>query len=423
MVDFLPFRGIRYNSAVTGPVGEQICPPYDVISPAREQDFLARSPHNMVRLELAELDGPAPQGRYTEAADAFSKMLADGALRQDERAAYYILRQRFDVAGQERERVGLFGALRLETLGRGVLPHEDTAAGPKEDRLALMEATQANFSPIMMLYRDSSRAVAQVLTDVMGANEPLTDMEVDGEVLTVWAVNSEAQVSTIKRATGPQPVYIADGHHRYETAVAYRDAIGGAKDAPTAFQLVCLIAFDDPGLLIQPYYRVVHSLDDASLGKLRDLLSTLFRAQVIAVSGASSLDEAVAMAGRGQVALGVVEQGKPPALLTPADGTVPTPDAAASPTQQAAAVEANVLQEMLFRPVMGDSFPDYVAYEHDGAEALAMVERGEGQMAFFIKGVPADAFESVVGAGIRLPRKSTYFHPKLPAGLVINPLY
>jgi uncharacterized protein (DUF1015 family) len=416
MVDFRPFRGVRYAGSA-GSLADLICPPYDVISESQEQELLARSPHNMVRLELAELSGPPPADRYERAAGEFARMKQEGVLKQDDVASYYLLRQRFSIGGVPQERLGLLGALRLEELGGAVLPHEDTAAGPKQDRLSLMEATSANFSPIMMLFRDADRRVAQV-TQRVAATSPYADFVVEGQGYTIWLISDPADVQTVHDALESQPTYIADGHHRYETAVGYGKRVGGGSETV----LTCLISFDDPGLLIQPYYRVVHGLDDQKLGQMRNLLATLFTAIPAVDPAPAELDAAIANLAQDQVALGVVEQGKAPVLLTPADDTVPAPDATLPPLEQAKAVEANVLQELLFRPVMGDKFPENVAYVHDPVEAARMVESGEAQIAFFIKGVPADVFEVVVGAGIRLPRKSTYFHPKLPSGLVINPL-
>jgi uncharacterized protein (DUF1015 family) len=418
MVDFRPFNGVRYTASA-GSLADLICPPYDVISPEAEQALLARSPHNMVQLELAEIVGTPPAARYADAASAFASMRAADVLHQDETPSYYLLRQRFTASGVEHVRLGLLGALRLEELGTGVLPHENTAAGPKEDRLALMEATNANFSPLMMLYRDASGQVADVIRRA-AATPPDSDFVVDGEGYSLWSISDPADVATVRDAVATQPAFIADGHHRYETAVGFGKTHGGNTDTV----LTCMIEFDDPGLLIGPYYRVVHGLDDVKLGALRNLLATLFTATATAApeSGPIELDRAVANLADQQVALGIVEQGGGPVLLTPNDSVIPTPDPAAAPAEQARAVEANVLQELLFKPVMGDAFPENVAYVHDPAEAMRMIASGEAQIAFFIKGVPADVFEVVVGAGIRLPRKSTYFHPKLPSGLVINAL-
>ena len=426
MVDFRPFRGVRYDTSLAGPMQDLVCPPYDVNSAAGERTLLERSPHNMVRLELAELSGPAAAGRYETAARAYEAMLVDGVLVRDESPGYYLVRQRFEDGGTVMERLGLFGALRLEELGSGVLPHEDTAAGPKEDRLALMDAAAANFSPLMMLYRDPRGVVARTIAETMAA-PPAVEFDVDGQGYAMWRIDSNEATAAIARALGTQPAYIADGHHRYETALVYRDARrahAGTGDEAADYVLTCLIAFDDPGLVIQPYYRVVHGLAADELGRLRELLQALFAARPLGANAVQpgALDRAVAEAGRGRVALGVFEAGKKPEVLMPSSDLVPNADPALPPEARAKAVEAFVLQELLFRPVMGDAFPAHVAYVHDPAEAMDMVERGDGQMAFFIKGVPSDVFESVVGAGIRLPRKSTYFSPKLPSGLVINPL-
>jgi uncharacterized protein (DUF1015 family) len=416
MVDFRPFRAIRYSPSA-GNLADLICPPYDVISPGQERRLLAKDPNNMVRLELAELSGPAPAGRYQSAAKEFERMQREGVLKQDETPSYYLLRQRFTSGGVQRERLGLFGALKAEEPGEHVLPHEDTAAGPKEDRLALMKATLANFSPIMMLYRDADGSVASVVRKAT-AKQPDADFSLDGDGYSLWRIADSDAVRVVHDALASQPTYIADGHHRYETAVGY------SKTNPSADTvLTCLISFDDPGLLIQPYYRVVHGLDDTTLALLKDRMAKLFKAAPVKGATPDDLDKRVAEEGAKGVVLGVVQAGEEPSLLTPADSAVPTPDRGASPNEQAKAVEANVLQELLFKPIIGASFPQHVAYVHDPEEAFRMVHDGEGQIAFFIKGVPADVFEAVVGAGIRLPRKSTYFHPKLPSGLVINPLF
>lgn len=416
MVDFRPFRAVRYSESA-GPLDNLICPPYDVISPAAERDLLDSSPHNMVRMELAELDGPLPADRYENAGAALRSMLGDGVLAQDEVPAYYLLRQRFSVGGAERERHCLFGALQLEELGSGVLPHENTASGPKEDRLALMRAAHANFSPILMLYRDETGVIARALAEAT-AVPPQAEFAAGGEQYALWLVRDTSAVDAISMALADENLYVADGHHRYETALVYRDET----QAGAEFILTGLVAFDDPGLLIQPYYRVVHSASSAQMAKLDQLLSFYFVSRPSGTPPGEpvQLDAVVATLGQGQTVLGVVQQGRPPRLLTPANDIIPEPDPEAPPETQVRSVEAFVLQEMLFRPVFGDAFPEHVAYVHDGAEAMAMVERGDGQIAFFVKGIPADVFRAVVGAGIRLPRKSTYFHPKLPSGVVIN---
>ena len=416
MADFRPFRAVRHAESA-GRLDDLICPPYDVIGPEAERRLLARSPRNMVRLELAEPRGDLPPARYEAAAAALKEMLASGALVRDAEPAYYLLRQRFSVGGAERERHCLLGALRLEEFGAGVLPHEDTAPGPKADRLALMRACRANFSPLMMLYNDPSGAVGRTL-GAAAANAPDAEFAADGERFALWTIRGASATRAIADALADEPVYVADGHHRYETALTYRAEAGAGAD----FTLTGLIAFDDPGLLIQPYYRVVHGATAAQTAKMNALLSHYFvsRPSGTPPGDAAQLDAVAATLGQGQTALGVVERGKPPRILTPANDVIPEPDPDAPPETQARSVEAFVLQEMLLRPVFGDEFAEHTAYVHSGAEAMAMAEESDGRIAFFMKGVPPDVFRAIVGAGMRLPRKSTYFHPKLPSGVAIN---
>ena len=380
MVDFRPFRAVRYAESA-GPLDSLICPPYDVILPSDEQELLARSPYNMVRMELAELIGPAPTERYTAAAAALQSMLAAGVLVRDDSPGYYLLRQRFCVNGVERSRITLLGALHLEELGAGVLPHEDTAPGPKEDRLELMRAAGANFSPLMMLYRDESGTVGRTIAAVT-SEPPVADFTVGGEAYTVWVVSAPDVTATIADALAAEDVYIADGHHRYETALTYQREAASAGEAG-GFVLTGLIGFDDPGLLILPYYRVVHNATPAQLAKLREILSLYFVARpargCCGGLDASALDAVVATLGQGQVTLGVVDKGRPLQVLTPANDIIPEPEPEASPQTQVRSVEAFVLQEMLLRPVFGDAFPDHVAYVHEGEQAMEMVERGDAK--------------------------------------------
>lgn len=422
MVDFRPFRAVRYTHSA-GLLADLICPPYDVISESEEKTLLELNPNNMVRMELAELVGPAHPGRYTDAAAAMRSMLSSGALERDETPSYYLLRQSFVLSGVKRDRFSLLGALRLEELGENVLPHENTAPGPKEDRLALMQASRANFSPLMMLYRDESTQLHSMLSKT-ALKPPTADFSVDAIEYAVWVVSEPELTASIAAALRDRPVYVADGHHRYETSLGYRDEVSASGDDSSKFVLVALIDFDDPGLAILPYYRVIHGASPSQITKLRELLSFYFVSRPSGTEQGDSkgLDAVVATLGQGQVVLGLVERDRDPQLLSPANDIIPEPDIDATPQTQVRTVEAFVIQEMLLKPVFGDAFPDYVSYVHDGEEAIDMVCNGDGQLAFFVKGLPADVFQAVVGAGIRLPRKSTYFHPKLPSGLVINVL-
>ncbi len=423
MADFRPFRGIRYDTAVAGQLDRLVCPPYDVISPEYERALWGRSAHNMVHLELAEITGEVGPGRYTDAAQHYARWLSEGVLRRDDQPGYYLLRQRFSHGGGTFERHNLIGALRLEEWGNAVLPHEDTRSGPKADRLALMEACAANFSPIMGLVRDEGHLLETVRNRAMASAPDAQFIGDDGQQYTLWRIADERSTTAIGEAVAVQPVYIADGHHRYETAMEY--LARHRQDPAAELVLMSLTDLDDPGLLVLPYHRVLAGLPPMLFTQIRDRLAQLFVTQPVAldVSTAGPLEELVAQEGAAHPALGLLgPSGEGPFLLTLGNPDLVSryaPQGVAAATQE---VEAWVLQEVVLRPILGDAFADYVTYVHDGDQALAMVRGGQAQMAFFLKALPLDLFERLVGAGVRLPSKSTFFHPKLPSGVVINPL-
>ena len=422
MVDFRPFRAVRYTERA-GATADLICPPYDIIDTGAERELLARSPYNFVRLELTEAAETPDPARYAASAAAYRAWLADGVLGADAEPAYYVLRQRFQIAGQPLERYAVLGALRLEPPGAGVLPHEDTGAQAKRDRLALMEASAANFSPIMLLYRDAGRVMAGLRARAM-THSPAADAHTpDGQQHTLWRLTDEREAAQALLAMAANCAYIADGHHRYETALTYAAAHA---DPAAQFMLVAMIDFDDPGLAILPYHRVLRGLDDAALGRVRERLRALFSAQTIGIAAdsAAPLEALAAQAGARADSLAFVamERGGPPRLLTSADPAALRSHAPAGTSVPVWEVEAWALQEAVLCPALGDGYAEHVAAVHDGETALRMLASGEGQLALFIKGVPTGLFETVVGAGVRLPRKSTYFWPKLPSGLLIHAL-
>ena len=200
--------------------------------------------------------------------------------------------------------------------------------------------------------------------------------------------------------------------------------IAAPEESPANFVLTALIDFEDEGLEILPYYRVIHSADESQMKKIQELLEFYFVSRPISIAdySSSSIDSIVATMAQNQVVLGVIRKNETPALLTPANDIIPEPDSEASPSTQMRSIEAFVIQEMILKPVFGDDFAAHVLYVHDGEEAMGMVNEGIGQVSFFVKGLPAEVFKAVVQAGIRLPRKSTYFYPKLPSGLAINSL-
>lgn len=429
MVVFRPFRGWRYNPDVVGDLSSVVCPPYDLITPELQETLRRLSPYNIVHLEAGEgLDWNAPaEDQYRHTATVFEEWLRQGVLRRDSEPCYYLLRHDYQFQSQTRSRLGLTGCVGLEEYERRmVFPHEYTEAPAIRDRVSLMEACNANFSPIMALYRDSAKALAGVFQAVM-AGMPDIQVHADAEQdLTMWRISDGQIQNRVHRFFAETSVFLADGHHRYEAALRFRGTRPQKRDDPAQtsaahqFVMMTLIEFDDPGLLVLPYHRVVGGLNRPRLAQLQEQLRRLFDVQPANLPSerpAEGLLEQVAGRGGSSKVLGLVgPEGEGPYLLTLRD------EVDRQEWGPLAVSEAWILEEQVLKPVLGESFPDHVSWIHDHHLALEQVLSGDSQMAFLLKPFPMDQFEDIVSQGQRLPPKSTFFYPKLPAGLVINQL-
>ena len=426
MADFQPFRGLLPNLQVVGQLSNFICPPYDVISPRLQRNLYSRSPYNMVRVEEGEMlsSDTTDDNRYTRAAQSLRAWLGNGALVRDPEPAYYLVRHGFPSNGDLRHRMGLIGAVRLEEYAKGVvLPHEFTQKAAKEDRRALMESCRCNVSQIMLLYRDSERRLAGLYQQVMATPPVFSFPDSDGQTYDLWRIVDPSQRKLLRSTLADKPLYMADGHHRYETALAYRKAHasqGLTNNAALNFVMAYLVDFEDPGLAVLPYHRVVKGLDPKSLDKLWSRLEGVFTKEPASQNSNSSpeglLDE-VEKRGKETLSLGA---------LAPARGggylLTLRPEAAPKGLGPKALFEAWLLEELILRPVLGDSLDHHVDWVHDLKEVGESLARGDGQVAFILKPLPMDLFETIVSRGERLPRKSTFFYHKLPTGLTINSL-
>ena len=423
MADVRPFKGLRYDSAAVGGLSRIICPPFDTIAPEMQRTLHQRSPHNVVRLESGERsssDTPR-DNRYTRAAATLRNWMDIGVLVREVEPSFYLVEHTFEHRGREWARLELMACVGLEEYDRRVvLPHEYTRDADKRDRMALMEACHANFSPIMCLYRDEDDRLGSVFGRIMAdpPGEKFTDAA--NQDYRVWKIDDARQTGEIREALSSKSLYIADGHHRYETALAYRDGAGTRPgDGAASFVMMGLIGFDDPGLMVLPYHRVLGGLDPETLGRVRDGLHSAFDVQPYPGGDYLDLDgflDEIELLGRDGLVLGMIDQaaGVFAQLLTIKAEVVPAAwgDLGRS--------EAWILEEQVLRPILGDSLREHIDYVHDGAEAEAGVRSGEHQMGFFLKPFPLGLFETIMNAGQRLPPKSTFFYPKLPTGLVIN---
>ena len=420
MAKVTPFRGWRYNPAVVDDMAAVLCPPYDLITPRIQQSLMERHPLNVIHLEAGEgLDWSAdPAGRYAETAGRFEQWLRDRVLQQDAEPGYYLLRHGFTLGGQARSRLGLIACVGLEDYEtRQVLPHEFTEAPAIRDRVTLMESVSANISPIMSLYRDADNELGPLFQRVMAGAPEVDAQDEFGSDTTMWRIADADGVAAIARFFADRPVFLADGHHRYEASRHYqlaRHAEGA--DAPSLshnYVMMTLIAFDDPGLVVLPYHRNLSGLSDGQLARVQARLSEVFDAEPAGERSAAEVVDLVEERGR---------TGRVMAALGPEGAQLLTlrPSAVGSDWGAMAVSEAWVLEEKVLRPELGEATLEHLGFLHDHDEAAEGVASGALQMAFLMKPFPMDAFEDIVGQGQRLPRKSTFFYPKLPTGLVIN---
>jgi len=394
----VPFRGERY--AETDRLSRLIAPPYDVIDAAARARFAALDEHNIVHLMLPE--APSATDRYAWAGEQLAAWRRSGVLERDTEPAVYVMAQG--------ARLGVFVALAAEGYEpRRVRPHEKTHAGPKADRLALLRATRTNLESIFLLAPDPDRALANTLAEV-AQRSPDANAELDGVGIRVWVVRGR---DLSRFALPPSPLYIADGHHRYETASAY------AGESPAADRTLAFVASaQDPGLVVLPTHRLIHGT-----GRRVDAVVPAWR---------SLFDVAPAPPGVDPVAyLRELGQGRTACLVASPDGDLlglalkpdarldAFPDLGASAAVRA--LDVARIETLVVRPLLrADASTPTLAYTADARQALASAQQG-ASTAVLLNPTRVEQVFAVADAGDVMPPKSTYFAPKVPSGLVLRP--
>jgi uncharacterized protein (DUF1015 family) len=402
VADVRPFRALQYAPAA-GPLGELLAPPYDVISPEERRQLFARNPYNAVRLDLPEVG-------YDEVATLMEGWREDGVLERAESAQLIAWTQSFSLAdGVPRERRTILGAVTIEPYSaRVVRPHERTHAGPKEDRLRLTRAVRTNLSPVFGLYSDAAGAAWAALGVSAAPDAQMTDA--DGVVHRLWRIADPAAHEAVAAALADRWILIADGHHRYETALAYRDecnAAGGDGDGPHNRVMMGLTALEDPGLIVLPTHRV--------LARWQEGAEAAFQARP--VPDLHALQAALEAAPAGEPALGLVRPGAM-VLLTGGAAREATP----GQRLDVATLEREVLIPHLGADQARLAHDGELTYVKDATEAVGEVTSGRAAAAFIMRCIPKGAIAAVSEAGETMPQKSTYFHPKLLTGVAFHSL-
>ncbi|HXF93600.1 MAG TPA: DUF1015 domain-containing protein [Nitrospiraceae bacterium] len=438
MATIVPLQGTLYNPAVVGDIRHVVAPPYDVIDAATQRALYERHPQNIIRLELGlEEPGDGPTAnKYMRAAAWLQDWLRTGALRRDSQPAVYYHTVEYRLPSDEpggpvRMLKGFLAAAELEEFGTGrIYPHENTRAAAKTDRLNLLEACRANFSPIWSLYSDPEGSIIDLLEQAVRTNKPRIEFHDDaGFRQRLWAVTDPVVLDRLVAAMKPKPLFIADGHHRYETALTYRrlchERAGASASRirqPYDSVLMLFAALEDPGLTILPTHRVLTTAVPP-LPRLRSLLGDAFEFHPFPVSGADEpavrrrFLQTLREQGQSATVFGLACRGADAyVLLTLRPQHRPSPPASPRDRLDVSILQQHVIAKLCPTPREQEA----VLYTKDDDEALDWVRQGTGEAALLLNPTKVDEVRAVAAAGERMPHKSTYFFPKPLTGLVIN---
>jgi uncharacterized protein (DUF1015 family) len=426
VADVRAFRGVRYRAEIARNLGNLIAPPYDVTTPHLIEDLRDRDPHNMVHLEHVEVaPGHDP---HRHAAELYREWRDDGVLIRDERPALYLYDHWFTLDGKPIRRRGVMAAVRLAPWSeRVVLPHEETFPGPKRERLRRLRAVQANLSPLYLLFRDPDHVVRELLGRASSRTPDETGIDPEGQRHVLTLIDNRDVIASVQAYFADQPLYVADGHHRYEAAVEYRDEraeAGFTCPAPAPdlegaeqFVLALLCATDDPGVMVLPTHRLVRGVPDFDPATVRAKLGEFFDLEQISANASTDPGDAICLVKfAGETGLWRLSARPDNAHLA----LMPTDKSEVWRKLEVSILTSAVIQDTLgIRP---EHALDKVSYTSSAAQALDAVASGEAQLAFLVAPSTVDDLMTIADAGDRMPPKSTYFWPKVPAGLVIHDL-
>lgn len=433
MVEVCPFRGWRYDVAQVGDLSDVITPPYDVIDQPQQDALFKKHPCNFIRLELnREEPGDAgPDAKYERAANFWKHWRIDGILRQEQEDALYVYSQEFEWEGQKFVRSGVIGRVRLEDFGTGnVFPHEQTLSGPKQDRLMLIRATNANLSPIFGLYPDETGDVQRALDDTCLTLTPNVATDHLGVIHRLWVVKDHNIINRVKAGLRDKPVFIADGHHRYETALNYRrelQAAGKLKNEMAApnFVMMMLVGMQDPGLQILPTHRLIAGLPDLTADQIETALAAHCDIERIGTGDQAAQEtwELIELDG-GQNVFGFGTAADKSWLLARVKDTssmvrLAPEHSAVWQSLGVSLLHKLLLDELIFKTAGGQPKFQYV---HRVEETTAAINAGTHQLGCLVPPATIEHVREIAAGRETMPPKSTYFYPKLLSGLVAHSL-
>ena len=434
MPNIQPFQGLRYNLAQVGDLSDVVAPPYDVISPEYQDELYAKHPNNVVRLILNKMnpDDDEANNRYTRAARTLKDWKAEGVLQRDDQPALYVYHQIFTVGGKEYCRKGFMCGCEATPFGEGMIfPHEITMSGPKLDRLMLTTACNTNFSQIFGLYPDAENEVQNILEDAVRGEAPLEATDKDGVVNRMWIVDDPDVVSKVVALMGPKPIFIADGHHRYETACNYRKQVREqgelTLDHPANYVLMVCIAMEDPGLIVMPTHRLFKNVPAFSQEELISKVGDCFRVTTVG-EGYRTAHRAWAeiemLEDQGTMALYTAKDGKWNLLQLTEAGRENMAEVAKEHQPEWQELGVAILHSLVIDTLLGLKGHEKPKYVHEVEEVVETLksEPETYPLAALVMPATVQQIQDLSMVRERMPAKSTYFYPKLISGFVFKPL-
>lgn len=410
-----PFKGLRFQKSA-GPIEELVCPPYDIISEEERKSFLETNPHNVIRLELPK-EG---EDVYKHAADVLKDWLKEGIVATEDSDKFYIYEEEFEVDGVRRSFRGVIARVKLTEFSEGVvIPHENTLSAAKEDRFKLMCATGCNFSQVYCLFEDKDKKITDVLNSAEDALNAFTDKE--GVTHRLWTLDADCSLTELFK---DKCLYIADGHHRYETALRYRQYEkdkGAALDAASEYVMMMLVPMESEGLVVFPTHRVVHSLDNFDGRQM--LINARVYFHVGEISSLKGLERHLKSEYKaGRISFGAYLDGRYYLLTLKSDH--PLSDLLPELHETLRNLDVSVLHSLILEKLMGIDKENMakqinLRYTRDAVDATEQVNNG-ANCAFILNPTRVEQIAAVGSAGQKMPQKSTYFYPKLITGLVMN---
>ena len=425
MVEVCAFRGMRYDAGKVA-IEAAATQPYDKISPAMQAAYYEASPHSAVRLILGrEEAGDNGSNKYTRAAGFMNAWLEAGVLVEDTAPAMYASGQTYEIEGRTVRRRGFAALVKLEPFGSGLIfPHERTFKKYKADRLRLMQATGANFGHIFMLYSDPAKTISRLLEALDERGAPDVEVEALGVQHTLTAITDPEAIETIRAVMADKQLFVADGHHRYETAINYRDEMRAqhGEGGPYDWRMVTLVNMEDEGLTIRPTHRVVRNLAAFDPAQARTTLEPLF---TIEECPAKELGARIVPDDQTQARLGLYTGGETGLVLTLKDrDRIPEAVRREAPGPvlelDVTVLHGLILNHLLGMPLEQQNQAGNILYVATVADGLEAVRTGGYQAAFFLNPTRIDQVRAVATSGAVMPQKSTDFYPKLLTGLVMR---